>query len=194
MSIPERARFHRRPSHAFACLAAGFAAAGLLIGLGTLSASATAVKGSSGSFTFTGSVSGTLKVPALFSPGSLLTGCTIGGIVGSSTDEGGTDTITWMNVKLDIAGKSTKLANVTLAIESGSFGHTLSLTPSSTKKSISVTFNTTYAYAWQAESGTASTSAQGQSGSLKGTLAGTNGHAGSVSIKGSWAGCTKSNI
>jgi hypothetical protein len=165
-----------------------------LLAFGASSAFATtAVKGSSGSFTFSGSVSGTLKVPALFMPGSALTGCTTT-FVGTPSHPGGTDTITWTNVTLKVAGKSTKLANVSLAINTGSFGRTQTMKPALSSASTSVTFNTTYAYAWQNKSGTASTAKNGSSGTLKGVLAGTAGHPGTVTIKGKWAGCTKSNI
>jgi hypothetical protein len=86
-------RSRRVPALLALSLAAG--ASGVLVGLGLPAASAATSKGSSGSFTFTGAVSGTLKVPAFLASGSALTGCTIAGITKTSTAEGGTDTITW---------------------------------------------------------------------------------------------------
>jgi hypothetical protein len=157
-------------------------------------ASASTSKGSSGSFTFTGSVSGTLKVPAFLAPGSALTGCAIAGITSTATAEGGTDTISWSNVKLDVNGKSTKVESVTLAINTAAYGRTQSMVPSTTAPSTTVTFSTTYSYGWTNKSGSATTTKGGVSGSLKGVLSGTDGHAGSVGIRGSWAGCAKVNI
>ncbi len=162
-------------------VAAVLVASGLLIGLGIAPASANESKGSSGSFTFTGSVSGNLKVPAFFAPGSKLSGC---------TTVNGTDTMTWRNVKLRVGGKTQKLVNVTLSVNA-KFGSTQSMAPSTTSSVTSVTFSTTYAYAWQGASGTATTTTGGTSGSLQGILAGTNGHPGTVSITGSWTGCHK---
>jgi hypothetical protein len=175
-----------------AALALG--ASSVLVALLGSVASASAAKGSSGSFTFTGAVSGTLKVPAFLAPGSALTGCAISGITSTATTEGGTDTINWSNVKLDINGKSTKVVSVTLAINTASYGRTQSMVPSTTAPSTAVTFSTTYSYGWTSKTGSATTTKGGVSGSLKGTLSGTNGHAGSVGIRGSWAGCAKVNI
>jgi hypothetical protein len=173
----------RRPDRlaALAALSVVIAGSGLLVGTGGSLAAASSSKGSSGSFTFSGSVSGTLKVPAFFAPGSALAGC---------STVNGTDTITWRNVKLDVDNTTQKLANVLLAINA-KFGHTQTMGPSTTSPSTSVTFSTTYAYSWQGASGTATTTSGGKSGSLKGTLMGTDGRAGTVTIAGSWAGCTK---
>jgi hypothetical protein len=102
----------------------------------------------------------------------------------------GTDTIIWRNVRLEVGGTTQKLANVVVAINA-KFGHTQPMAPTTTSPSTNVTFSTTYAYGWQGASGTATTAAGGKSGSLKGTLTGTDGHAGTVTIAGSWAGCTK---
>ena len=175
----------RRGRGRLASLAALFAAVttafGLVVGTGGPPlAGASSSKGSSGSFTFSGSVSGRLKVPAFFAPGSALTGC---------TTVNGTDTITWRNVRLEVGGTTQKLANVILAINA-KFGHTQPMAPT-TSPSTSVTFSTTYAYSWQGASGAATTATGGRSGALKGTLTGTDGHAGTVTIAGSWAGCTK---
>jgi hypothetical protein len=120
-------------------------------------------------------------VPAFFAPGSALIGC---------TTVNGTDTIIWRNVRLEVGGTTQKLANVVVAINA-KFGHTQPMAPTTTSPSTNVTFSTTYAYGWQGASGTATTAAGGKSGSLKGTLTGTDGHAGTVTIAGSWAGCTK---
>jgi hypothetical protein len=185
-------RCHRAPALLAAALALG--ASSIFVALLAPLASASTSKGSSGSFTFTGTVSGTLKVPPFLAPGSALTGCTIAGITSTATAEGGTDTITWSNVKLDVNGKSTKVSSVTLAINTASYGRTQSMVPSTTAPSTVVTFSTTYSYGWKNKSGSATTTKGGVSGSLKGSLTGTNGHAGSVGILGSWAGCAKVNI
>jgi hypothetical protein len=188
-----RCHSHRRRVPALLAAALALGASGVFALVAPV-ASASTSKGSSGSFTFTGTVSGTLKVPAFLAPGSALTGCTIAGITSTATTEGGTDTITWSNVKLDVNGKSTKVGSVTLAINTASYGRTQSMVPSTTAPSTSVTFSTTYLYGWENKSGSATTTKSGASGSLKGSLTGTNGHAGSVGIPGSWAGCAKPNI
>jgi hypothetical protein len=172
---------HNRLFTSAVLIVAVLAASGPPFGVSAASASARPTAGSSGSFTLSGSVTGTLKVPAHFAPESALAGC---------STVNGTDTITWRNVKLNVGGTPKEVANVALAINA-EFGQTQSIAPSTTASSTSVTFSTTYAYAWQGASGTATTTAAGKSGTLKGTLTGTQGHPGSVAITGSWAGCTK---
>src|SRR5271165_2098785 len=93
----------------------------LLIGVAAAPASATH-KGSSGSFTFTGEVSGTLKVPTTVSYGGL-TACSI------SPSQGGTDVITWDEAKLKVGGKEKKLSFVELQLQVSNFGTTYSMEP-----------------------------------------------------------------
>jgi hypothetical protein len=147
-------------------------------------ATAASKKGSSGSFSVAGSVSGTLKVPAFFEPGSALTGC---------VTQNGTDTISWMTMTLKVAGKTSKLTNVTLSV-APKFGGTVKLSTSATSPSHVISLSTTSAYAWQDTTGTVTTTKSGSSGSLNATLKATNGHAGTVTIKGSRSGCASQDI
>ena len=91
--MPQTTHGHDRPRRRWSVgnLTLVMSAVVLLIGVAAAPASATH-KGSSGSFTFTGEVSGTLKVPTTVSYGGL-TACSI------SPSQGGTDVITWDEAK-----------------------------------------------------------------------------------------------
>jgi hypothetical protein len=159
--------------------------AGFVLAL-TAPASASSAKGSSGSFTFTGSVSGTLKVPAGVMPGGL-TSCAI------SPSQNGTDVITWDTAKLKISGKTKKLTYVELQIEVSKFGGTTSMVQQNGTSKGAVFLSTGAPYQWVTNSGSLATAKGGKSGSVDGSMsvpAGGN-HPGTVKIKGSWAGCTK---
>lgn len=165
--------------------AATLASSALVVALTSAPASAHGSKGSSGSFTFGGAVAGTLKVPAHFAPGSTLAGCSI---------QSYTETITWDNPKLKVNGKSVKAGEVILAIN-GHDGQTLTMMPSTSASSTQVSLTTTYKNgAWQAATGKAVIGTGGKSGSLNGTLTATSGPPGTVSIRGSWAGCAPVNV
>ena len=150
-------------------------------------ASASRVKGSSGSFTFSGPVSGTLKVPTGVMPGGL-TSCAI------SPSQGGTDVIVWNSAKLDLKGKTKKLSNAEVQVEVSQFGQTDSMVPQNGAASGAVFLSIGgEPYQWTTDAGTITTAKNGKSGSVKGSMivpAGGN-QPGTVTIKGSWAGCSK---
>jgi hypothetical protein len=167
---------------AAALLAATLASSILVVGLTSAPASAHGTKGSSGSFTFSGAVAGTLKVPAHFAPGSSNAGCGI---------QSYTETITWDNPKLKVNGKTVRAGAVVLAIE-GQDGQTSTMVPSTSASYTTVTFTITYKNgSWQSATGKAFISTGGKAGSLKGTLNGTEGSSGTVAIRGAWAGCAQ---
>ncbi len=162
--------------------------AGVVLALSAAApAAASRVKGSSGSFTFTGPVSGTLKVPTDVMPGGL-TSCAI------SPSQGGTDVIVWNSAKLDISGKTKKLSNAEIQVEVSQFGRTYSMVPQNGTAGGAVFFSIGgEPYQWTTDSGTITTAKNGKSGSVKGSMtvpAGGN-QPGTVTIKGSWAGCSK---
>lgn len=160
---------------------------GLLLGVSALSpALAHSNKGSSGYFKFSGEVTGKLKVPSTIDAGGL-TACAI------SPTQGGTDVITWDNAKLNLGKVPKKISFVELQLQVSQFGQTYSMVPNSqTDTSLgAVFFSDTDAYQWVSTLGTITTSKSGKSGSVTGTLAAGTYHAGTVTIKGSWAGCKK---
>ena len=143
-------------------------------------------KGSSGSFTFSGEVSGTLKVVAFLPPGHVITGCEI------SPTQAGTDIIQWDNAKLKIAGKTETITDLVLQVDVEQFGHTYSMAGASTGTPPgAVTLETNAKYSWISGSGSIKTDSTGASGSVTGTLTAGKYHAGTTTIKGSWAGCDK---
>jgi hypothetical protein len=163
-------------------------AVGLLLGpAGTSSASATGDDGSSGSFTFSGFISGTLRVPA-FLPSSNHTDCSITAS-NLRTDDPNTDVFNWSKVKLDVGGTSKLLTLIDLQIQVSKFGRTLVLT-SQNEAPNSIFFSTGALYNWLSESGTVDTVTSGKSGTVDGTLSAGTNHPGIVTIKGHWAGCT----
>jgi hypothetical protein len=143
---------------------------------------------SSGSFTFGGAISGTLLVPRSQNYGGL-PGCGINGIEGVPPHLGGDDIITWDNVKLRVGGKQEAVMFIDLTIGVPEFGRAYSMvpSPSSPHAGVSLTIPASYT----AKTGTVTTSEGGKSGSLKGTLSSPGSHPGTVSIRGSWAGCAK---
>lgn len=159
---------------------------GLMFGVGAPTpALASSTRGSSGSFTFGGEVSGTLKVPGLQEPGNL-PGCSI------SPSQGGTDVITWDNVKLKQVGGTKTIPLVDLQLQVSTFGRAYSMVLKSNGSALGAVFLSTNApYQWASVSGTIATAAGGKSGSVTGALSAGTAHAGTVSIKGSWAGCRK---
>jgi hypothetical protein len=167
-----------------AVLLAGAGVVAPIAGL-TAPAAVAAPTGSSGSFTFTGEVSGSLKVAAFLPPGHIITGCEI------SPAQAGTDIIQWDNAKLKIGGKSETIADLVIQVDVQKFGHTYSLSVGSygvTQGQITVE---TGKYSWMSASGRVKTSSSGASGSVTGTLTAGKNHAGTATIKGSWAGCAK---
>ena len=175
----------RRPRFLIAGVAA--LVLGVVPAIGIPAASASSYH-SSGSFTFGGAISGTLHVPASqFDGGS--PGCSISGIEGSPPHQGGDDVMTWDNVKLQVEGKQQTIFFIDLTIDVDQFGRTYSMVPHLFAVHAGVSLSIPGDY--DGRSGTATTSAGGTSGSLKGTLSVPKGQTGIVTIKGSWAGCAK---
>jgi hypothetical protein len=158
---------------------------GVLPALGAPAASASSYH-SSGSFSFGGAISGTLKIPASHNYGGL-PGCSISGVEGSPPHQGGDDIITWNNVKLKVGGKQQTIMFIDLSIDVAEFGRAYTMVQSlfSTHAGVSLTIPADY----EGRSGTATTSTGGKSGSLKGTLSPPKGTPGVVTVTGSWAGC-----
>jgi hypothetical protein len=150
-------------------------------------ASAAQVNGSSGSFTFGGDISGTLKVPA-FLPSSSHSNCSITAS-NLRTDIPNTDVINWSKVKLKVGGEIKTIAFIDLQLQVSKLGRTYVMTPGSRSLG-SVFFSTGADYNWNSVSGTITTVKSGKSGSVVGTLSAGTAHSGVVTIKGSWAGCT----
>ena len=143
-------------------------------------------KGSSGTFTFTGEVSGTLKVVAFLPPGQIIAGCQI------SPTQAGTDIIQWDNAKLKIGGKTETITNLVLQVDVEKFGRTYSLAGGSAGTPPgAVTLETNAKYSWLTDAGSVKTNSNGASGSVTGTMTAGKNHAGSATVKGSWAGCAK---
>jgi hypothetical protein len=163
---------------------------GVLPALGAPTASASSYH-SSGSFSFGGAISGTLKIPASNNDGGL-PGCSISGVVGSPPHQGGYDIITWNNVKLNVGGKQKTLMFVEVSIDVAQFGRSYTMVPGLSSPHAGVTLTIVASY--NGKSGTATTGAGGKSGSLKGTLSPPKGTPGIVTVKGSWAGCAPINI
>ena len=165
------------------------AAVGGLLWLSALSPALAASKGSSGSFKFSGEVTGKLKVPSAVEPGGL-TACSI------SPTQTGTDVITWDKATLNLGSGPKKLTFVELQIEVSKFGRTYSMVPNSQTDTSqgAVFFSDNSSFQWVSASGTITTSKGGKSGSVSGTLSAGTYHSGSVTIKGSWAGCTKLKV
>jgi hypothetical protein len=160
------------------------ASAGLLAGMPLPSPAQASTKGSSGSFTFTGEIAGTLKVVGEL-PGDL-TGCAI------SPSQGGTDVIVWDNVKLKQEGKIKKASIVDLQLQVSKFGHTYSMKTSSDGTALGAVYlSATAPYQWASKSGTITTTDGGKSGTVTGVLSAGKAHSGTVTIKGTWAGCAK---
>jgi hypothetical protein len=141
-------------------------------------------KGSSGSFKLTGEVVATLKVPAYLQPGNQ-PGCAL------SPGQGGTDVIVWDNQPIKEAGKTETVGNMNLQLEVSQFGHTYSLKVS---KSDPTTLGAAYLttadpYQWTSVSGTITTSAGGKSGTVDAVLTDGSHRPGTITLKGSWAGC-----
>jgi hypothetical protein len=160
---------------------------GLFLGLAVQSpASAAAGNGSSGSFTFRGYISGTLRVPA-FLPSSNQPGCSITAS-NTRTDIPDTDVFNWSKVELKVGRKSKRISFIDLQLQVSTFGRTVVMTPKD-GGSNSVFLSTGAPYNWLSESGSITTVKRGVSGSVEGMLtAGTN-HTGVVTIEGHWAGC-----
>lgn len=159
---------------------------GVLLGISALSPVLAASKGSSGSFKFSGEVTGKLKVPSTVEPGGL-TACSV------SPTQTGTDVITWDKATLNLGSRPKKLTFVELQFEVSKFGETYSMVPNSqTDTSLgAVFFSDNSSFQWVSASGTITTSKGGKSGSVSGTLSAGTYHSGTVTIKGSWAGCKK---
>jgi hypothetical protein len=178
-----RARFYREVA-----LTNSLVTVGLLFGSAASSpASAAAGGGSSGSFAFSGYISGTLKVPA-FLPSSDHTDCSITAS-NLRTDRPDTDVFNFNNVELKVGGESKKISFIDLQIQVSKFGRTLVMTGKEGSPN-SVFFSTGAPYNWLSESGSITMAKNGKSGSVEGTLSAGTNHSGTLIIKGHWAGCT----
>jgi len=93
-------------------LASAIAIPVAFVGVSAVPSSATTYH-SSGTVTFQGAVSGTLKISASVNSGGL-PGCSISGVSGSGSSEGGTIVITWNNVKLKVGNKTQTLSFIEL--------------------------------------------------------------------------------
>ena len=154
---------------------------------GTSAPISAAAAGSTGSFVFSGYISGTLRVPA-FLPSSDHTGCSITAS-NLRTDIPDTEVFNWNAVELKVGGKPKKISFIDLQIQVSKFGQIVFMT-SDDRSSDSIFFSTGAPYNWLSESGTISTVKTGMSGSVQGALSAGSNHPGTVIIKGHWAGCT----
>jgi hypothetical protein len=158
-------------------------AAGILVGVPATAAGAHAAKGSSGMFRLSGEVVATLKVPAFLQPANQ-PGCSI------SPSQSGTDVIVWDNARIEEAGKTVTVPNLDLQLEVPKFGHTYSMTVTKTGTTPAAAYlSTADPYQWSTTSGTITTAAGGKAGSIDGKLTDGTHHRGTITIKGSWAGC-----
>jgi hypothetical protein len=146
---------------------------------------------SSGSVTFQGAVSGTLKISASVNSGGL-PGCSISGVSGSGSSEGGTIVITWNNVKLKVGNKTQTVAFVELASDFSYFGKSYSMNENSDSHAgVSLLAGSA---SYSSVSGTAVAAKSGVSGSDAGELksAGSTGSgSGEVKVVAHWAGCAQ---
>lgn len=154
-----------------------------LLSLG-LGANAGASPSISGTMTFTGALSATLalqpKLPVLGSPGCQK---------GPSDNPG--DVIEWGNVHVKLHGKAKKLQTLGLSITVFKLGHTYSMKPTAehtTFGSASLT-DGFLGNLWGSTSGQVYVSSSGASGHIDGTFVGSPASLGTLTIKGSWAGC-----
>jgi hypothetical protein len=160
--------------------------AGLSLAFGGASpASAGTSHGSSGSFTLTGDVSGTLKVPG-YVPGGA-TGCTITKDVASP--KGWSEDFNFYGSRLTIDGKAKRVHFVDMEVGMRRLGQTYTLSSgANSPNSIYVSIGKAD-YGWNALAGTITTSKYGSSGSISGTLTAGTYQPGPTTIKGSWTGC-----
>jgi hypothetical protein len=162
-------------------------ASGLLLGLASSPVAADTGHGSSGSFTFSGVISGRLKVPA-YLPSSAHADCSITAS-NLRTDTPDTDVFNWSHVKLRFGDKTKKVAFIDLQIQVSRFGRSQVMSPND-GASNSVFFSTGALYNWLSQSGTITTAKGGTSGTVVGTLSAGTNHPGTLTIKGHWTGCT----
>ncbi len=155
-----------------------------VLAVAPVASSTATAKGSSGRFVFSGAVSADLKVPAFLQPGNQ-TGCTI------SPSQAGTDVITWDNAKIQEAGKAVTVADLSVELDVSTYGGPFSMkvNPSGVTKG-DVYLTTNDPYQWMSKSGTITIKAGGKSGSVDGALSDGTHHPGTITIKGSWAGCS----
>ncbi len=145
-------------------------------------ASASPPKGSSGSVTFSGQLSGTLKVPAFLPPGHIIAGCEI-------STQAGTDIVQWPTAKIKVRGKTKTIHNVDLQVDVNKFDQTYAMTVNhagASLGSVSFSYGTSV---WRTRSGTIKTTAAGKSGSFHGKLSAGTSTSTTATIKGSWSGC-----
>jgi hypothetical protein len=158
-----------------------------LVALSAVPSSATTYD-SSGSVTFQGAVSGTLKVSASLNSGGL-PGCSISGLSKSGATEGATIVIVWNNVKLKIGAKAETLSFVELSTDVADFGKSYSMNEDvDVHAGVTLSMGTT---SYSSVSGTATTAKSGVSGSDNGELKSSGSSLGEVKVSARWAGCAQ---
>jgi hypothetical protein len=160
--------------------------AGLLFGIGAASsASADTSRGSSGSFTLRGDVSGTLKVPGHLPGGA--TGCTITVNVGAT--KSWSEDFNFYGTKLTIDGKSKRVHFIDMQVGVRSFGHQYTLQSGGNSPNSIYVLIGGDDYGWNSVAGTIVTAKGGHSGSIAGTLTAGTYQPAPTTINGSWSGC-----
>jgi hypothetical protein len=161
-------------------------AAGLLLAIGRASpASAGTSHGSSGSFTLSGDVSGTLKVPGYLPGGA--TGCTITVNVGAVRTWA--EDFNFYGSKLTIDGKPKQVHFVDMEVGVRKFGQRYTLQSSANSPNSIYIAIGKEDYGWNSIAGTITTAKSGHSGSISGTLTAGTYQPGPTTIEGSWTGC-----
>jgi hypothetical protein len=113
------------------------------------------------------------------------TGCTI------SSGQAGTDVITWDNTKIKESGKTMTVADLSVELDVSKYGgpYSMKVNPSGPTEG-DVYLTTDDPYQWMSTSGTITINAGGKSGSVDGVLSDGTHHPGTITIKGSWSGCS----
>lgn len=160
--------------------------AGLLSGIGWASrASADTSRGSSGSFTLMGDVSGTLKVPGYLPGGA--TGCTITIDVGAV--KSWSEDFNFYGSKLTIDGKSKRVHFIDMEVGVRRLGQRYTLQSGANSPNSIYVLIGNDDYGWNSVAGTITTAKGGHSGSITGTLTAGTYQPGPMTIAGSWTGC-----
>jgi hypothetical protein len=168
-----------------------------------LATAVTATAGTIGSFTFTGQVAGKLTVPQVgdvkkYGVEVPFKGCQVG-------QESTSALINFFNVKLALNGKSTAETAVVANLQVSKTGVSESLVPNTADDNNSFSFSVTVGtktYNWAAKSGTLTTKANDDGGSVNAELVPAGNNHGQddplesgaatkpVHVSGSWSSCT----
>ncbi len=118
------------------------------------------------------------------SPGKILTGCQI------SPSQTGTIVLQWDSAKLKVNGQAKTLKNIDVQVTVAKFGHSYSMNLNTYGETpASITFQSNMPFGWSSVSGTLTTTKSGSGGSVSASMSAGKAHSGTVSVKGSWAGC-----